>query len=77
MFRPAVILRSANQLKALQLVLNLPKSVVIIIQTTEEKSALFLVSAVLTKQKTVIVIVLYTALVKNLACSTVKANVDC
>jgi superfamily II DNA or RNA helicase len=58
-------------------VLNLPKSVIIVIQTTEGKSALFLVLIVLAKQKTVIVVVLYIALVKDLACSAVKANVNC
>jgi superfamily II DNA or RNA helicase len=57
--------------------LNLPKSTVIVIQTAEGKSALFLVLAVLAKQKTVIIIVLYTALVKNLAYNTVKAGVNC
>jgi hypothetical protein len=57
--------------------LNLLKSVMIIIQTIKKKSALFLVLAVLAKQKTVIVIVLYTALVKNLAYSAIKASVDC
>jgi hypothetical protein len=57
--------------------LNLLKSVIIVIQTAEKKSALFLVLAVLAKQKTVIVIVLYTALVKNLAYSAIKASVDC
>jgi hypothetical protein len=76
-FKPATVPRSANQLKALQLVLNLSKSTVIVIQTTERKSALFLVLTVLAKQKTVIVIVLYTALVKDLARSAVKAGINC
>jgi superfamily II DNA helicase RecQ len=58
-------------------VLNLPKSTVIVIRTAEGKSALFLVLAVLAKQKTVIVMVLYIALVKDLAYSVVKAGVDC
>jgi superfamily II DNA helicase RecQ len=57
--------------------LNLPKSTVIVIRTAEGKSALFLVLAVLAKQKTVIVMVLYIALVKDLAYSVVKAGVDC
>jgi hypothetical protein len=58
-------------------VLNLFKSTVIIIRTAEGKSALFLVLTVLTKQKTVIVVVLYTVLVKDLACSVIKAGVNC
>jgi hypothetical protein len=57
-------------------VLNLLKSTIIIIQTAERKSALFLVPAVLAKQKTVIIVVLYTALVKDLSRSAVKAGVD-
>jgi hypothetical protein len=58
-------------------VLNPLKSTVIVIRTAERKSALFLVLAVLAKQKTVIVVILYTALVKDLAYSAVKADVDC
>jgi hypothetical protein len=58
-------------------VLNPPKSTVIVIRTAGRKSALFLVLAVLAKQKTVIVVILYTALVKDLAYSAVKAGVDC
>jgi hypothetical protein len=38
---------------------------------------LFLVLAVLAKQKTVIIVVLYTALIKDLAYSAVKAGVNC
>jgi hypothetical protein len=38
---------------------------------------LFLVLAALAKQKTVIIIVLYTALVKDLAYSVIRADVDC
>jgi hypothetical protein len=57
--------------------LNPPKSIIIVIQTAERKSALFLVLAVLAKQKTVIVVILYTALIKDLSYSTVKAGVDC
>jgi superfamily II DNA helicase RecQ len=58
-------------------VLDLLKSAVIVMWTAEGKSALFLVLAVLAKQKTVIVVVLYTALVKDLVRSAVKADVDC
>jgi superfamily II DNA helicase RecQ len=76
-FRPAAVPRSANQLKALQLVLNPPRSAVIVIRTAGGKSALFLVPAVLAEQKTVIVVVLYTALVEDLARSAVRAGVDC
>jgi hypothetical protein len=48
----------------------------IIIRTAERKSALFLVLTVLIKQKTIIVIILYIVLVKNLFYSTIKANVN-
>jgi hypothetical protein len=58
-------------------VLNLLKSVIIIIRTIEGKSALFLVLVMFTKQKTVIVIILYTVLVNNLFYSAVKAKVNC
>jgi hypothetical protein len=56
---------------------NLFKSAVIVIRTIGGKSALFLVSAVLAEQKTVIIVVLYTALVNNLSCNAVKAGVNC
>jgi superfamily II DNA helicase RecQ len=76
-FGPTVVLRTLDQLEALQLVLNPPKTSVIVIRTARGKSALFLVPAVLTGQKTVIVVVLYTALVNNLCNSVVRAGVDC
>jgi hypothetical protein len=53
-FGPAAVPRSVDQLGALQLVLNPPKSSVIVMRTAGGKSALFLVPAVLAEQKTVI-----------------------
>jgi hypothetical protein len=76
-FRPAAVPRLANQLITLKLMLDLFKSVVIVIQTVKRKSALFLVSAVFTKQKTIIIIILYTVLVNNLSYSVIKAEVNC
>jgi hypothetical protein len=45
-------------------------------RTAGGKLALFLVSAILAKQKTVIVVVLYTALVDDLCSSAIAAEVD-
>jgi superfamily II DNA helicase RecQ len=76
-FGAAAVPRSADQLDALQLVLNPPKSSVIVMRTAGGKSALFLVPAVLAEQKTVIVVVPYTALVDDLCSSAIAAGVDC
>ncbi len=51
--------------------LNPPKTSVIVMRTARGKSALFLVPAVLAEQKTVIIMVPYTALVNDLYGSAV------
>jgi len=76
-FRPITVLRSSDQLDVLQLVLNPLKTSIIVMRTAGGKSALFLVSAALAEQKTVIVVVPYTALADDLLDNAVKAEIDC
>ena len=75
-FRPTAVPRSADQLDALQLVLNPPKTSIVVIRTAGGKSALFLVPAALAEQKTVIVVIPYTTLANDLLDNTVKAGID-
>jgi len=75
-FGPTVVPRSSDQLDALQLVLNPLKTSIIVMRTAGGKSALFLVPAALAEQKTVIVIVPYTALADDLLDNAVKAGID-
>ena len=76
-FGPTAVPRSPKQLEALQLVLEPPKTSVVVMRTAGGKSALFLVPAVLVELQTVIVVVPYTALADDLVCSAVQAGIDC
>ena len=76
-FGPAAVPGSFDQLGGLQLVLNPPKTSIIVMRTVGGKSALFLVPAALAEQKTVIVVVPYTTLTDDLLDNATLAGIDC
>jgi superfamily II DNA helicase RecQ len=75
-FGSTTVPRSSDQLDVLQLVLNPPKTSIIVMYTAGGKSVLFLVPAALADQKTIIVIVPYTALADDLFNNATLAGID-